>query len=164
MKTSRTFFIHRRIRAFSLVEITISLGIMAFVLTGITGLLSGSCSINRAAANDSALTQITRNIVESLRGQSMDDLLVWSGKDEAERTFYFSEDGSPLESSGAAAPKGTLYSCLVQADADRETQSAPTDSAPQGTVNMVKLHLQIAWPVAAATPSRKEIYVQLARY
>jgi len=166
MNTPRTFFRFglRRTRAFSLVEVTISLGIMAFVLTGITGLLSGSCSVNRAAANDSALTQITRNVVESLRGEAMDDLLVWTNTDETQRTFYFSEDGSPLDASGGATPKAALYRCVVQADADTETQSATTSGSSSATVNMVKLHLQIAWPFSAPVPSKKEIYVQLARY
>ncbi|XHR28357.1 MAG: prepilin-type N-terminal cleavage/methylation domain-containing protein [Chthoniobacteraceae bacterium] len=168
MKTAWPFFIaatRRFQRAFSLVEVTISLGIMAFVLAGITGLMSGSCTINRAAANDSALTQITRNVVESLRGQSLDDLMTWSESAEAQRTFYFAEDGSPLDSSGASAPQSTLYRCVVTADADPDTQSATaTGSATSGTVNMVKLHLEIAWPVSAPTPSKKQVYVQLARY
>lgn len=166
MKTARLFFIaspRRLLRAFSLVEVTISLGIMAFVLTGITGLITGSFTINRASANDSALTQITRNVVEGLRGQSLDDLLEWSSNAEGQRTFYFAEDGSPLDSSGASAPKSTLYRCVVSADADTETQSAAV-SGSSGAVNMVKLHLEIVWPIFAATPSKKEVYVQLARY
>ena len=159
-----SIFSPRRKRAFSLVEVTISLGILSFALAGITGLLSGSWSINRAAANDNALTQITRNIVENLRGQSMDDLLAWSSGDESQRTFYFSEAGSPLDGSGGSSPKTALYRCVVQADADQETQSAAVGGTSSGTVNMVKLHLQVVWPCSAATPSMKEIYAQLARY
>lgn len=162
----RTFFIlrPRRQRAFSLVEITISLGIMAFALTGIVGMLSGSWSVNRAAASDSALTQIIRNVVESLRGQSMDQLVDWSAAGESQRTFYFSEDGSPLEVSGETVPSAAIYRCVVQADADPDTQSAASGGASAGAVNMVKLRLRIAWPYPAATLSKKEIYVHLARY
>ncbi len=154
----------RKLRAFSLVEVTISLGIMAFVLTGITGLMSGSCSIDRASANDSALTQITRNVVESLRGQSLDDLLTWTSDSGSQHTFYFAEDGSPLAATDGAIPKATLYQCVVDADPDTLTQSASNGGTTSGAVNMVKLHLAIVWPYSAAVPSKKEVYVQLARY
>ncbi|XHR31064.1 MAG: hypothetical protein ACFUZC_10985 [Chthoniobacteraceae bacterium] len=150
---------HLASQAFSLVEVTVSLGIIAFVLTGITGLLSGSFSTARDSADDNALTLVTRDVVEDQRGRSMDDLSTATAT-----TRYFLEDGSPCNATNdaSALTQHALYRCVISCVSDDNTKSA------DGTINLVALNLRVSWPMIAAGSASerntRNIYVKIARY
>jgi uncharacterized protein (TIGR02598 family) len=149
----------RRNRAFSLIEVTISLGIMAFVLTGVTGLLSGALSTTRSSADDNAFTLISRNVVEDVRGRSLDDL---SSVVAVPR--FFMEDGNPCTATNdsAAIQQHALYRCVLSTSSDADTASS------SGTINMVMLNLRVTWPMttagSATERNSRNIYVKIARY
>ena len=136
----------RRESAFSLVEVTLSLGILAFVCVAIFGLISGSYSIARDSINDQAITQIVRNVVEERRGSPFDNL--------AGEALYFSTQGGPASNAADAA-----YKCDLAVADDPSTRSA------DGTVNLKMLTLTITWPVGvAATSNTRTFHVNVARY
>ena len=132
---------------------------MAFVLTGITGLLSGALSTTRSSADDNALTLIRRNVVEYVRGRSLDDL---SSTVAVPR--FFTEDGNPCTATNDsdAIQQHTLYRCVLSTSSDPDTASS------SGTINMVTLNLRVTWPMTttgtASERNSRNIYVKFARY
>jgi uncharacterized protein (TIGR02598 family) len=149
--------------AFSLIEVTIALGVLSFVLVSIMGLLSGSFSIARDAANDSALTSIARNVVDDLRGRAFDEL-PGVGTTITELR-YFIQDGSPCseKSDGSAIAAGAVYKATIDGAPDAALKGA------DGTVNLVKLRLRLQrnanWPSDIDQDANKQdIYVEIACY
>lgn len=143
---------------FSLIEVALALGILAFSMVAIIGLVSGSLSTKRKSAEDFALTQITRNVTEDLRGRPMDDLIT-----SLPETRYFYLEGGPCEATSdtAARQKGAIYRCQVSGTVDTSTQSA------DGTVNLLNLKMSISWPLGAGSsggPNQKDVHVNVARY
>ena len=132
--------------AFSLVELVLALGIVAFCLFAVFGLMPVSMQTNRNAASQTAATNIIAAIVADLRttpaaATTSPQFAITFGTD---RTLYFDASGrsstslSPdsryqLNIKWNAAPIGLQYAVL------RVTWPAPVDpatTAPSGSVQI----------------------------
>lgn len=95
---------HRRCEcAFSLVEITIALGIAAFATLAIFGLLSVGLDGGRSAANDAAVARISETVLARLKERPFASIQSLS------ETMDFDESG--LEPDLPTRP--ALYRCVV---------------------------------------------------
>jgi len=65
-------FLHRRVAAFSLVEVTLSLGIAAFCLLAVVGLLPVGLGTLKSSREEAAATRVLEQIACSLRSATAD--------------------------------------------------------------------------------------------
>jgi type II secretory pathway pseudopilin PulG len=89
--------------AFSLTEVVLALGVMAFGLVGLMGGLSNSLQSQTGAERDTRLAGISQRILSEYRAQSFDLLVAGQDAAGANRVSpcYFTADGEPT-----AAPAG----------------------------------------------------------
>ena len=67
MKTNLTFMMRQRSQAFSLVEVTIAIGIFAFVIVGVMGLLPAGMRMRADAAADTSGVLISEELFAAVR-------------------------------------------------------------------------------------------------
>lgn len=137
--------------AFSLVEVTMAIGIFAFAIVAVIGLLAVSMNSDKAAASDSVLALMTQDVTARLRGQPFATLAALPGYADTDLNpdFYYSMEGSLTPVTHADA----YYSCRV---ARRATASPNLDC----------LSLEFRWPKAVPTAQQSSRFVTLsvARY
>lgn len=121
--------------AFSLVEVSLAMGILAFVVLAILGLLGVGMTSGRSAQTDTALTAATRFAVSSLQTNNPASV--------AGTSFWFNYDGLPLASSNNAQ-----FQCFVGTN-------VPVASAPR----LVGLRLEFRHPLSAPAASRTTNFV-----
>lgn len=92
MKTPARFLTQRR-RAFSLVEVTLALGISSFALLTILGLMPTGLQTMRQAMDSTVESQIVREIRAKVQQTSFASL----SSSFTDREFFFSEAGTPTE-------------------------------------------------------------------
>src|SRR5437763_5836895 len=98
----------RASRAFSLVEVTLALGVAAFSLIAIFGLLVTGTQTNHTAVEQSASSDILTAVAADLRATPKTSLtstqfgisIPASGNTGAISTIYFSSEGKPSTSLG----------------------------------------------------------------
>ena len=127
----------RSIAAFSLVEVTLALGIAAFCLIAVFGLVPIAVLTNRNATSQTAATNITAAVVADLRATptttNTSSQFAISFGTSGTQTRYF--DGS-----GTASPSLTADS--------RYRLDITWNSAPTG---LSYAYLKVTWPAAATT-------------
>lgn len=94
-------------RAFTLVETTIAMGIVAFAMVPILGLVPMGLSTFRNAISFTAEAQIVQGLSNQIL---LTDYALLASKYSTEQLSYYSDEGEPLD--GAAAP-GALYQARV---------------------------------------------------
>ncbi|MEI9898086.1 MAG: hypothetical protein WDN28_30570 [Chthoniobacter sp.] len=146
---------------FSLVEVVLALGISAFGLVSILGLLNAGADSDGAAGRDTTLVSMSNYVLNEMRAAPFDAL--WA-KDPAnspnatpsmdapvDSTYYFTDAGVPVAAADASTTFDLLYMCVVHKTADSLTQNTST-----GYYNQLKLQLEFSWPAtgeeAAAKP------------
>lgn len=85
------------LRAFSLVEVTLALGIVAFAFTALLGMLPVGLNLFRSAADTSVTTRIVQKVSGDLQQADFDTVSL-----KEERILYFDEQGSPAASAAKA--------------------------------------------------------------
>ena len=133
-----------RSSGFSLVEVTLAVGIAGFCLLAIVGMLPVGLSNNKNSINQSAAANLARSIVADLRAakitgssnQSPQYALVFSTP--TAQTTYFGEDGTQMSSPAAGG-----Y---------RSTTTIDTSKIP------VPVKIKITWPAAASEASASEAF------
>lgn len=117
------------------------MGILAFVVLAVLGLLGVGMTSGRFAQTDTALTAATRFAVSSL--QTNNPLAIGG------TSFWFNYDGLPLDSSNNA-----YYQCAV-------STNAPAADAPR----LVGLRLDFRYPLSApsATRTTNTVYASTIR-
>jgi uncharacterized protein (TIGR02598 family) len=133
---------------FSLVEVALALGITAFCLTSILGLLPAGLTINQTSAEQTASANIARTIISDFRTAVSGSLTTsplyqfdLSSSSTTPQTLYFSTDGSPSGSVGSGATTtGTIarYRAAV-------AFSTPSYNANRTTC----VRLVVSWPAMA---------------
>ncbi len=121
--------------AFSLVEVALSLGVAAFALIGIFGLLPIGLNSNQAAINQTAIANILTEISADLRtgdAQSPRFGIALNVPSTATSTFYLDESGGRTP-----APASARYRV--------STTVAPTSS---GGRTVTKVGITVSWPAA----------------
>lgn len=148
---------------FSLVEITLALGVAAFALAAIVGLLSVTLKNSKSAMDDTLVAEMTTDLVNTFRKQAFNDI-------SNATNVYFDISGkrvNTLDASGlivamaqgTAITKGAVYECVPSVIADTNTKSG------DGTVNLWRIALSFQWPAGATnSANQKTIHANIARY
>lgn len=89
----RLFF--QRRSAFSLVEITLALGIVAFVMVGVLGLFSVGLDASRRSAGDTVFPQVIHQVLSQVRTPDLPP------PGDPPLTFYFNEKGESVTAADA---------------------------------------------------------------
>jgi len=144
MKAALSFSLPQRRRSgFSLVEVAISLGIAAFGLVAIFGLLPIGISTNFATTNQTSVSNIATSIAADLRSTAKPATvsprhgisLVTGG------TYYFDENGGPFPAARSATA-GSRYRVVTTVVPPGATQRRAT-----------RVGIVLTWP-AAADPAK----------
>ncbi len=148
---------------FSLTEVVLALGVMAFGLVSLVGGLSSSLQSQVDAERDTRLVGISQRILSEYRAQSFDLLL--GGNDATGAALvpsrYFTAEGEPLPAGGDPGP-AAYYSCEMVRAIDTATQS-PVN----GGANLLKVRMTLRWPFQSpSSPGNhtRVIDASVARY
>jgi uncharacterized protein (TIGR02598 family) len=132
--------------AFSLVEVTLAIGVFAFCIVSIIGLISLEMTENQASATDTAMASMTEYVSDYLRQQSFQVLSTNYPASDTTPTspnFCFDAYGRViLNSSGQPDTTGLLansvYCCTIIAN--------PSSLS----TNLYQIQLDIRWPLPSA--------------
>ena len=124
--------------AFSLVEVTLAIGIVAFAFVSVFGLLPSGLHVFRSAIDVSVQTQIVQRLVADAQQTDFDTL-----KNKPVETHYFDDQGNDL---GTVATEASIYTVLVTVV---PTTQLPADAPPSD--NLVTLQIKIARDPARRT-------------
>jgi Verrucomicrobium spinosum paralogous family TIGR02598 len=121
MKT-KTLFPKNRRRAFSLVEVTLALGLTSFALVAVLGLMPVGFTSMREAVDSTVESQITREIRAKAQQTSFADLV----REFSGREFFFAESG--VETSSDAFDRRYTVKTLVEVPVYPGSENAGADS------------------------------------
>jgi len=131
----------RRSRAFTLVEVTLAIGIVAFAFIPLFGLIPTGLSTFRQAMDTSVGSQIAQRLINEAQ---LTDFLTLTGTNASPTPFvqsplirYFDSQGNELPDS-----TGAIYS--VQTRIVPVTQTPYTGIAPTANANLATVTVQIA--------------------
>jgi uncharacterized protein (TIGR02598 family) len=151
----------RRVHAFSLVELTLALGVAAFCLLAVFGLMPVGVQTNRNATSQTAATNIMAAVVADLRATPK-TAGTWTGTSPqfcisfgTPRTLYFDSEGRCSgDLAGSTSPCGVTWDPALQT---RYQVNITFPSPSPSTSNLRYANLKVTWPAAAdpatTTPS-----------
>ena len=136
--------------AFSLVEVTIALGVAAVCLVAVMGLLPVGINTNQASFQQTIATNILSAVVSDLRtvpkganNSSKQYKIVFPNSANSPPAFvYFSHDGSTGQKPDKAETDTVFYATI--------SYMAPPAGAGDRTATV--LHVQVAWPYPGVNP------------
>lgn len=142
-----------RARGFSLVEVTLALGIAAFSLVVLLGLLPVGVDTNKASAEETSAAAILANIVADLRATPHAKGVSYQSPtyrfyvpaavaaNNLNSTLYLREDGSVVSANAAPDPaKNPRYRVTVALYAPSKANGTDISRTSTG------VHLTITWP------------------
>lgn len=157
----KSFALDERNSAFSLVEITLAIGIFAFAIVGLLALMNVSMASNKEAAIDTALLRMTDTVVSLLKTQDPSAILAspyYSVADDSP-DFYFNFEGRPALNSSQQPDThpaaDSFYSCTIR-------RSAAGNSTP----SLFFLQIEFRWPLGVV-PDRqqsREVNLSMAKH
>jgi uncharacterized protein (TIGR02598 family) len=139
--------IANRAAAFSLVEVTLALGVAAFCLIAIFGLMPVGVQTNRNATSQTAATNIIAAVLADLRATptastTSSQFAITFGSD---KTFYFDSQGqASCDVAGLQKPN-----CSSSWNSPLHTRYRVNISFPQ-TGGLAYADIKITWPAAAS--------------
>lgn len=148
----------RPILAFSLVEVTLALGIAAFCLIAVFGLMPVGVQTNRNAKSQTAATGILTSVVSDMRttARATPDsrlsllyniLIPARGSIGVPQTRYFDGEGRcSTDLAGSIRPDGSSWAPPIQ------TRYQLNVTFPSGATGLTYADTKVIWP-AAATPT-----------
>ena len=150
----------RRVHAFSLVEVTLALGIAAFCLIAVFGLLPVGVQTNRNATSQTRATNIMGAVIDDLRATpkantTSSQLCVPIPAGNSSTTLFFDSEGrcsSDLAGSTSACPGGPAWVPALQ------TRYRVTITwTATGSTGLRYADVKVSWPAptdpATTTPS-----------
>lgn len=161
---------------FTLVEVALSLGVVAIVALSLISMLGVALDSDRVAGRDTLLASMSSQVLGRLRAVPFDALWLAEptltpnppmpgGTPPVDTTWYFSDDGVLLTDTTSGVPPGALFRCVVQKLPDDLSRVVPGT----GPYHRAALKLQFAWPVSATAPAAKPpnlqvLHASIARY
>lgn len=134
----------KRIRcAFSLVEVTLALGIAAFCLIAVFGLMPVGVQTNRNATSQTAATGIIASVIADMRATTSSTSPQYAITFGSARTLYFDSAGQ--------------FTTSLSANSRYQLNITFPSAAPTGTSYA---NLKLTWP-AAATPANASGSVEM---
>lgn len=140
-----------------------AIGIVAFALTAIMGLLSITLKNSKSAIDDTMVAEMTGDLVAYLRKQPFDDI-------PSLTNVFFDVNGKRLNAidssgrivglaAGDAVAQGAVYECNPSVAGDAGTVSA------SGVTNLWRVTLKFQWPAGVSnTLNGKSIHADIARH
>jgi len=137
-----------RTDAFSLVEVTLALGVAAFCMIAIFGLLPVGVQTNQRATSQTAATSIMANVIADLRATpnppSINTSLQYQIRFGTSKTLYFDNSGRcSTDSAGSIKADGSSWSPPIQTRYQLNLTFAWTSGLTYGA------DLKVTWPAAA---------------
>jgi uncharacterized protein (TIGR02598 family) len=123
--------------AFSLVELTLAIGIAAFCLIAVFGLMPIGVQTNRNATSQTAATAILSDVVADLRGTPK------TSNTSSQFSITFGTNPPPLYFDGAGQ-----FTTSLSADSRYQLNIAWTSTTPTGARYA---DLKVTWPAAATS-------------
>ncbi len=120
---------HRQ-RAFSLVEVTLALGLVSFILVALLALFGVGMQASRESANDTMLSQITAQTLALVQSKNLPPI------DGAAQPYFFTVQGERQLINAANAE--TFYTANVRAES--------TTAAGDASTYLILLKIDITWP------------------
>ncbi len=161
---------------FTLLEVVISLAVVAIVALSLISTLGVALDSDRVAGRDTLLASMSSQVLGRLRAVPFDALWladptstpnppVPGSTAPVATTWYFSDEGALITGAASGVPPGAIYRCAVQKVPDELSRAVPGS----GPYNRVALKLQFGWPVSAApsAPAPANLQVlnaSIARY
>jgi type II secretory pathway pseudopilin PulG len=139
----------RNASAFSLVEVTLALGIAAFCLIAIFGLMPVGVQTNRNATSQTAATNIIAAVVSDLRATSKPPVINTSVQYRIRfgtaKTLYFDSAGEcSIDVNGSTRVDGFSWSPALQ------TRYRLNVTFPPSPTGLSYADVKLTWPAAAA--------------
>jgi hypothetical protein len=143
-------------RAFSLVEVTLALGVAAFCLIAVFGLMPVGVQTNRNAKSQTGATGILTNVVSDMRitarltpgarlSLQYNILIPARGSIGVPQTRYFDGEGRcSMDLAGSVGPDGSSWSPPIQ------TRYQLNVSFSSSATGLTYADLKLIWPAAAA--------------
>jgi len=119
------------LNSFTLVELVIAIGIIAFVLVSVLGLMTYTSQLSQQADTYSRLSNVSSQVIAQFSSQPYSVSTNIVGTNGA---FYFTYEGLPTNSAGA------YYQCNV----------ANANPASWALTSMMQIQLSIRWPMATS--------------
>jgi type II secretory pathway pseudopilin PulG len=134
--------------AFSLVEVTLALGVAAFCLIAVFGLLPVGVQTNQRATSQTAATSIMANVIADLRATpnppSINTSVQYRITFGTSKTLYFDSSGRcSTDSAGSIKPNGSSWSPPIQTRYQLNLTFPWTNGLTYGA------DLKVTWPAAA---------------
>lgn len=128
--------LHRNKNAFSLIEVTIALGIVAFAMVPLMALLPMGAQTQKQSIEESIVAQIQQKIVGDLQRAEFSKLLESAAS--GPEIYYFDEQGTEVESDTTGVGAGNrLYDVEV-------TLIHPVELAGESNYYMIQADIRIA--------------------
>lgn len=153
--------------AFTLVEVVLALGVAAFVLIAILGLLSVALDSGKSSSDDTRLSAMADEILNDLRRREFADIPGASVSSAAvSSAIYFDGSGRRLtDQNGADLAKPEALAADAVYACTETVQGDPGTANPDGSANMARIILRFDWPAQAASPpNSKIVHAYLAKY
>ncbi|XHR31154.1 MAG: Verru_Chthon cassette protein B [Chthoniobacteraceae bacterium] len=142
-KSRRSGFLPDR-DAFSLVEVTIALGIVAFSVLSLIGLLPGGLRTVRDSATETAISAIVRQMRAELNQASFSDVTTTLPT----QTWYFNEAGLELDASAPTTDR--FFELKFAAQSPSASGAAPDFDQSASAVTMTA-----SYPIFAPSALRR---------
>ena len=142
---------HRVCKAFSLVEVTLALGVASFCLIAVFGLIPVGVQTNRNATSQTAAAGILASVIADLRATTKPPTLNTSNQYQivfgTSKTLYFDSVGRcSIDLNGSTKPDGTTWLPSLQIRYQLNITFPWNSGLAYGA------DLKVTWP-AAATPA-----------
>src|ERR1700679_3083285 len=120
----------RKNRAFSLVEVVLALGIFAFAVLSIVGLMATGLNSAKDSSTNLAITNINRNLRADLQATPYSSLA-----SATSTNYYFTDGGYPTTQS-SPAPSAPFYAVVLTTNASIYPTGIGVPSTNAATVNV----------------------------
>lgn len=148
-----------RVSAFSLVEVTLAIGIASFGLLATLGLMPVGMTTLRQANEQTIESQIVQKIVGEIALTSYGQL----GSNFSGKTFYYDDEGRFLTNSPGTAPAATRYWVrpTVSTSVYPGSSNAPADTLPGGSLSAMRIDIMSGPAEALATRGTNSYAIQI---
>ena len=135
----------RRVHAFSLVELTLALGIAAFCLIAVFGLVPIGVQTNRNATSQTAATNIIASVMADMRSTTSATSPQYRVTFGTAKTLYFDSAGQcSVDVNGSIKVDGSSWSPPLQ------TRYQLNITFPSSPTGLSYADVKATWPAAAA--------------
>lgn len=139
--------------AFTLVEVVLALGIVAFAVVALVGLMAVSFDSSRGSDADTSIASMARQITAELRARPFDRLTT-----EGSDVYFFDNEAHRL-----ADLKGAVYRCKVTLTANGDFDTGSAGGAP-AQPNLYEVQIDFTSALGASPSRLQSFHTAIARY